>query len=1469
MNTRYTAPQIPVNEDERLRALLDLEVLDTTAEADLDALVQAASLVCEVPISLISLVDANRQWFKARVGLEAEQTPRDISFCGHAILDDGIFEIPDASADPRFAGNPLVTQAPDIRFYAGVPIKLSNGANIGTFCVIDRTPKKLTDTQRTILSKLAATAASLLEKRAQLRQVAQWKQQVEQSNSDRLRLAAIVEQSDDAIISKDNQARITSWNQGAQRMFGYSAEEMLGQHITRLFPHPLLDEEDRLVNTLRSGGVIANYETTRLHKSGHEIPVSLSMSLLLGPTGEPVGISKIVRDISARVAADEALRATEVQYKSLIDAMYEGVVVQMADGTIVSCNQSAERLLGLSFEQLIGRKSIDPVWRCIHEDMSAWHGETHPAMVALAEGREVREAVMGVYKEDGSLGWISVNAKPMFDAGIDKPSSVICTFVDISQRKREADLLRRSEQTFSAMFNSATSGMGILSAKGVWLTTNPALSEFLGYAAEELGEMTFTDVSHPDEWEVDTDQLARLRDGEIQVYQRAKRYLHREGHVVWGLASVSLVRDADGKPEFLITQIVDITARKRAEESLASSNALMEESQEIAKVGGWELELESGQLYWTKETYRIHETSPDDFNPTVDAGVGYFTDESRERITRALKNAVEHGVGYDLELETRTTKGKLIQVRTTGRATIEDGKTRRVSGIFQDITERKQYEQYLHEAREAAELATQSKGQFLANMSHEIRTPMNAILGMLKLLGNTALTGSQFDYVSKTEGAAKSLLGLLNDILDFSKIDAGKMELDVRPFRIDRLMRDLAVVLSANVGSKAIEVLYDIDPALPPVLMGDAMRLQQVLINLAGNAIKFTSTGQVVVSLRLTKLHADKPGGEAGGEAGEEAAVAQVHWSVQDSGIGIAPENQAKIFSGFSQAESSTSRRFGGTGLGLAISQRLVEIMGGQVALVSALGAGSTFSFELQLPVAPADAHAAPRKLHSANRVLLVDDNPVACNLMAKMMSAFGWTVDIALSGQEALERINERAGHVGEFPYQCVYIDWQMPGMNGWETLERVHQLHQSMGGTAPKIVMLSANARDDIQQRTQAEQDLINAFLIKPVTASMLFDASLAQTSDSETLRRAPRSSMRRLAGMRILVVEDNAINQQVAEELLSYEGALVSIAGDGRQGVNAVAVAKKQFDAVLMDVQMPVMDGYAATRAIREQMRLERLPIIGLTANAMASDRDACIEAGMNEHIGKPFDMAQLIAMLLDLTGFTPAPAQIETAASVANELPVPAPANRESAGQLPVTDDIDLPTALSRLGGMNSLYVRSAVELCKGLQTLVTDLQALLNAGALKDARTLLHTFKGNAGTMGLTRLHALLADLEKTCSSATEAQTVQAQTPPLGGTVQSALRALQDAIQLLDGSAAVATTQKADPAATATAIGLLKNQLIPLLKADDLTVLEVFANSRDTLQHLPAAPLAALEDALQSLELSTALAICQSLVDASA
>jgi signal transduction histidine kinase/DNA-binding response OmpR family regulator len=535
------------------------------------------------------------------------------------------------------------------------------------------------------------------------------------------------------------------------------------------------------------------------------------------------------------------------------------------------------------------------------------------------------------------------------------------------------------------------------------------------------------------------------------------------------------------------------------------------------------------------------------------------------------------------------------------------------------VQEREASRRALEEARDTAEQASLAKGQFLATMSHELRTPMNAILGLLQLLQATELDALQHSYASKTEGAARALLGLLNDILDFSKIEAGKMTLDPRPFRVDRLLRDLSVILSANVSAKGIDVLFDVDPAVPKALVGDDMRLSQILINLGGNAIKFTSHGEVVVGLHLLE---------------RSAHDVLLEFSVRDSGIGIAPENQSHIFSGFSQAEASTTRRFGGTGLGLAICQRLVSLMDGELTLRSALGQGSTFSFRIRLAQnLPEATPALPAHPAASLRALVIDDNEIARTLLASMTTSLGWQTDMAGSGAQAVDMVSKSLSDPS--PYQVVFVDWKMPEMDGWEASARIRRLL----GSQCLIIMVSARGRDMLAQRSVADQATLNGFLVKPVTASMLHDAVLdaqaararAQGGRNPVAAKAATDKPKRLLGMRLLVVEDNKINQLVAKGLLGQEGALVTLADNGQLGVEALRVSPDAFDAVLMDVQMPVMDGYQATHTARTELGLTALPIIAMTANAMASDREACLLAGMNDHVGKPFEIDHLVATL----------------------------------------------------------------------------------------------------------------------------------------------------------------------------------------------------------------------------------------------
>jgi signal transduction histidine kinase/CheY-like chemotaxis protein len=670
--------------------------------------------------------------------------------------------------------------------------------------------------------------------------------------------------------------------------------------------------------------------------------------------------------------------------------------------------------------------------------------------------------------------------------------------------------------------------------------------------------------------------------------------------------------------------------------------------------------------------------------------------------------------------------------------------------------------------RQTEELAL-SKGRFLANMSHEIRTPMNAILGMLNLVQNTELTARQADYIRKTEVAAKSLLGLLGDILDFSKTDAGKMTLEREPFRLDQLLRDLSVVLSANTGTSDVEVLYDVGSGLPEVVAGDAMRLHQVLVNLGGNAVKFTRAGQVVVSLRPL--------------ASTPTSVT-IEFAVQDTGIGIAPEHQKHIFNGFSQAETSTTRKYGGTGLGLAISKRLVELMGGQLTLTSTLGVGSTFWFAVEFALVvdiPAPLRRPARQSLSPRRTLVVDDNPIARRITQSIAQSWGWPVDSAAGAAQALEMVHAQLeSHPGQFPYDLVFLDWEMPQVDGWETARRLREICTKLSGTAPALIMLTASGRHGLAQRSAEEQAMLAGFLVKPTTASMLFDA-VTDSAGHPPLAPStptPRERLRRLQDMRILLVEDNLINQQVAQELLSAEGAVVVLATNGQLGVDAIKNAPEPFDVVLMDIHMPILDGYGATDIIRNQLGLKALPIVAMTANAMPGDRTDCLAAGMNEHIGKPFDLGQLVALLRAITGAD------GSAAMPQGAQPLQAP--------WPALAGIDLEAALSRLGGQRALYVDIAREFMDELHSTLIELDDKLGASDAPHAKRLLHTLKGNAGTLGLQALANECARLERLCKDpglgAKGLEQCRAELPALKAAAESAKALLQKAVATLAGAA---------------------------------------------------------------------------------
>jgi signal transduction histidine kinase/CheY-like chemotaxis protein/HPt (histidine-containing phosphotransfer) domain-containing protein len=885
-----------------------------------------------------------------------------------------------------------------------------------------------------------------------------------------------------------------------------------------------------------------------------------------------------------------------------------------------------------------------------------------------------------------------------------------------------------------------------------------------------------------------------------------------------------------------VTTYTDITARKRAEAEVDRAGALLRGSID-ALDDAYALFDTDDRMVLCNQRYRdLYPLCAElmvpgtRFEEIVRTGAerGQYADG----IGRVDAFVAERMAAHRQPSSTVTRRlgdGRILRI---GERTMADG---HIVGYHVDITE------FVH-ATEAAQEASRSKSQFLANMSHEIRTPMNAILGMLALLKKTELTARQADYAGKTEGAARSLLGLLNDILDFSKVEAGKMALDLHPFRPDQLLRDLAVILAANTAGKQIEVLFDVDPQLPAVLVGDAMRLQQVLINLGGNAIKFTAHGEVVVS--MTVVH-----------RGAEAVTLEI--AVRDSGIGIAPENQQRIFSGFSQAESSTTRRFGGTGLGLAICQRLVGLMGSELRLDSEMGRGSRFHFRVDLAVGDdaAGGELAPLRLRQpvALRVLVVDDNPHARDLMGRMAHSLGWQVTLADGGIAALACL-QRDGDA----YDAIFIDWQMPGLDGWDTCAQIHQGFQS--GAKPLVIMVTAHGREMLSQRSEEEQARVDGFLVKPVTASMLYDAVVDARADPHAPaagRTGAPASTQRLAGMRLLVVEDNTNNQQVARELLEDEGAQVQIADNGLLAVEAVAAADPLFDVVLMDLQMPVMDGYTATTRIRQDLQQLTLPIVAMTANAMASDREACLAAGMNEHVGKPFDLEHLVAVLLRLAGRTAPNITGRPGNGQATALSPKILAAADIAG-------VDIERALVRLGGKLKVYGRTLHGFAADLRGMPEQLASQLQRGERDAVRRDLHTLKGVAATVGATALSKLAGEAEIQLASISSASEEAGCVARVSTAIDVATASMEMLCAALDSENEVVSAGPVATALTPTDTALLVSMLRTLqgfLRASDLDAAEALQTLRSRLPAAAGPRLDALEIAVESLEFESALSHC--------
>ncbi len=1032
---------------------------------------------------------------------------------------------------------------------------------------------------------------------------------------------------------------------------------------------------------------------------------------------------------------------------------------------------------------------------------------------------------------------------------------------DNTARKQAEEALLKAGALQSAIFNSANFSSIATDARGVIQIFNVGAERMLGYAAADvMNKITPADISDPQEVIARAEALSielgtPITPGFEALVFKASRgiediyeltYIRKDGSRFPAVVSVTALRDAQDAIIGYLLIGTDNTARKQIEEEQKKLDQRLRDQQFYTRSL---IESNIDAIMTTDPAGIITDVNKQMealTDCTRDELIGapfknYFTDPARAEagIRRVLGEKKLNN--YELTARARDGRETVVSYNAT---TFYD-RDRRLQGVFaaaRDITERKGLDRVLEEkgielegALLAAEKANLAKSDFLANMSHEIRTPMNAIIGMSHLALKTELTTRQRDYLKKIHGSGRHLLNIINDILDFSKIEAGQLSIEHTEFELEQVLDNVANLIGEKTTAKGLELIFQVDQDVPARLIGDSLRLGQILVNYSNNAVKFTAHGEVDIVIRV-KAQTDHD--------------VMLYCAVRDTGIGLTPEQTGRLFQRFSQADTSTTRQFGGTGLGLAISKKLAELMGGEVGVISEPGKGSTFWFTALL--GKGVEIPRERKLSGnlrGKRVLVVDDNHHARLVLGELLTGMRLQVDQAESGRDAIAAVARADAE--DHPYEIVFIDWQMPAMDGIETARRLGELGLRR---PPHMMMVTAYGREEAIKG--AEGAGLEDVLIKPLNPSTLFDSVVrilgGATDASRRTGEAPTGAFERLGpirGARILLVEDNDLNQQVATELLTDAGFVVDLAENGQ-----IALAKVKtgaYDVVLMDMQMPVMDGVTATREIRRDPRFAALPVVAMTANARQDDRERCMAAGMNDHVAKPIEPDELWNTLLKWIR-----PRVSTAAAAAT------PAPTSAALELPAAlSGVDMVAGQRRALGKPALYLSLLRKFEAGQRSAVADMRQALEKDDSDSTERLAHTLKAVAGNIGAGEVQLLAAAVETAIRDRHPHDELHARLGELEAPLGILIAELQDKLP----APPCRSTVTVDPKALAAVC----RQLETLLADNDSTVAEILEANADLLHTAFPDHYPTLEAGIRSFDFETALAALRSAGTASA
>ena len=1034
------------------------------------------------------------------------------------------------------------------------------------------------------------------------------------------------------------------------------------------------------------------------------------------------------------------------------------------------------------------------------------------------------------------------------DMSLESLSSLLLDLVS----QREASRRERDNQQFAVDQHAIVS---VTDLKGVILHANDKFCEISGYRREELVGRNHRIVKsglHPASlyeslWH--TISSGQVWKGEL--CNRAK-----DGALYWVSATIVPSLDGDGLPYQYVAIRTDITRRKQIEASLAEAASRLELATSSAGVGVWGWDINTQKLWLDQQMARLFQIDLDQFSGDYKELARRLHPDDREPVAEAFAQALRNGKGMRIEFRVIWADGSERYLRCAATLTRDsDGRLAQMVGVDFDITSLRLAELEMRAAKEQAEAANRSKSEFLANMSHEIRTPMNAVLGMSHLLLQTPLDRKQTDYVSKIQHSGQHLLGIINDILDFSKVEAGKLDVEHIEMDLEKVLENVANLVGEKAQAKDLELLFDVAPDVPTLLVGDPLRLGQVLINYANNAVKFTERGEVTIQVRKRE--------ESEGEV-------LLYLAVRDTGIGLSEEQKDRLFESFQQADSSTTRKYGGTGLGLAISKRLAALMGGEVGVDSELGQGSTFWFtarlrkSTQLPV----LHE-PLPDVRGKWVLVVDDNPRARALLSQQLTTLSFQVLQAGTAAEALALLGQSGSGNN---VDLAFLDWKMPDVAGVDLARQIRALGRA---DTPRLVLVGGHGREDL--RPAAREAGIDALIVKPINPSLLFDTLISLLGSPGGAQRRQRRAQAHWAGTsqdllpvrgaRVLLVEDNDLNQEVAAGILRLAGLMVDIAGNGQIALDKVA--QNPYDLVLMDMQMPVMDGITATQAIRQREEWQHIPIVAMTANARDTDRERCLQAGMVDFVTKPIEPDELGRVLLrwipDKSGADEGSATDDRPAASAPALaggtgPTEAPTLLERAVlQIP---GLDVGQGLRRVIGSIPLYLSLLRKFVSGQRDVPDQILQALDQRDWEQAEILAHTLKGVAGNIGATGLQQLATELDALVSERADADAALELTGRLKLQLTVVVQGIESQLSPA-APAAPATAQAPAPASAADEAVRqqrrhLLQQLEALLADDDPDAAELLAEHADLFKRELGAAYRALETGIRGFDFPAAL-----------